>query len=287
MSAIIMDTDAGGDPDDAVALLLAARLVAELALVVTSDEVDGERARFARYLLDLAGRPEVPVVAGRSGGRDPVFSVNGLVPPTVPAQPTDVMTAVRRVTGADPARVRWLGIGPLSNLADVLSTAPDLAENLDVTQMGGALCYRDPTRAEHNFRMDPDAARVALAGGWPISLVTSEVTFNPAIAVSPGSVLYVALTQPEAPPWSEVLRRHLDQWFDRYHPTTLQHDGLTLSAAIGLPFVEFARMNVAIFPDARMAAAENGIPVSVSVRADYAAFNEWLLRGLVPWAKVN
>jgi hypothetical protein len=38
--------------------------VPELSLVLTSDERGGERARFARHLLNLLGRPEVPVVAG-------------------------------------------------------------------------------------------------------------------------------------------------------------------------------------------------------------------------------
>jgi hypothetical protein len=65
---MIVDTDIGGDPDDTVALVVAARRVPELALVITSDEYGGERARFLRYLLDLVGRPDVKVVAGSDLG---------------------------------------------------------------------------------------------------------------------------------------------------------------------------------------------------------------------------
>jgi len=65
---LIIDTDLGGDPDDAVAVVVAALRVPELALLITTDEVGGERARLARHLLDLAGRPEVPVVAGADLG---------------------------------------------------------------------------------------------------------------------------------------------------------------------------------------------------------------------------
>ena len=54
-SPMIIDTDIGGDPDDTVAVVAAARSVPELALVVTSDEYSGERARFVRHLLDVAG----------------------------------------------------------------------------------------------------------------------------------------------------------------------------------------------------------------------------------------
>ncbi len=102
--AMILDTDIGGDPDDAVALMLAAGLVPELALVVTSDEVDGQRARFARYLLDLAGRPEVPVVSGRELNADAALCVDGLTPPSVGVVATDVAAAVADVCAEAPVR---------------------------------------------------------------------------------------------------------------------------------------------------------------------------------------
>ena len=58
---LIIDTDIGGDPDDTLALAAAALTVPELALVITCDETGppapGQRARLARALLDLAGRP--------------------------------------------------------------------------------------------------------------------------------------------------------------------------------------------------------------------------------------
>lgn len=56
---LILDTDIGGDPDDAIAVALAARRFPERALVITTDEHRGGRARFARQFLDLLGRPEV------------------------------------------------------------------------------------------------------------------------------------------------------------------------------------------------------------------------------------
>ena len=59
MAPMIIDTDIGGDPDDTVAVVAAGLRVPELALVVTSDEYGGERARFVRYLLDLVGRQDV------------------------------------------------------------------------------------------------------------------------------------------------------------------------------------------------------------------------------------
>jgi pyrimidine-specific ribonucleoside hydrolase len=281
---VILDTDIGGDPDDTIALMLAARLLPELALVLTSDEVGGQRARFARYLLDLAGRPEVPVVSGRELRADAVFCADGLTPPIVEAVATDVIAAVAGVCETAGATVRWIGMGPLSNMADVVSVRPELASVLAVTQMGGALRYRDPSRAEHNFRQDPAAVHIALAAIREPTLVTSEITFVDDIEVTTDSAVYRALTHDQAPRWAGVVTAHLDRWFDRYHPGSMQHDALTLSTAMRLPFVDVARLPVLLHDDARMSTGGGGIPMFVSVRADYGAFNTWLLSSLAPWA---
>jgi pyrimidine-specific ribonucleoside hydrolase len=276
---MIVDTDAGGDPDDAIALILAARCVPELALVLTTDEVGGERARFARYLLDLAGRPDVPVVTGRqlAGGAD--FCVEGLTPPEIGPQRGDVTAAVARVC-ASAELVRWVGMGPMSNLADLLAARPELAGRLVLTQMGGALNYRDPTRAEHNFRRDPAAVARVLAAPPRTWLVTSDVTFTPEIEIDARSAAFRWLAEPGAPAWARVLHSHLSRWFERYHPGSMQHDALTLSAAMQLPFVDFDLTEVVLDPDARMTEGAGGVRLHLSRRAHYAGFNRWLLRGL-------
>ncbi|MEU6191923.1 nucleoside hydrolase [Nocardia sp. NPDC047038] len=155
---IILDTDIGGDPDDAFALTCAAR-VPELALVVTADEVRGKRACLARHLLDLVGRHDVPVIRGADLGNTRYWSAEGLIPDHIATQPSDVLAAVGALCASTDGPVRWVGCGPLTNLANILRTSPKVAEQLVVTQMGGVLSYPNPARAEHNFRLDPEAAR--------------------------------------------------------------------------------------------------------------------------------
>lgn len=278
---MIVDTDVGGDPDDAVALVVAATAVPSLALVLTCDELDGERARLARYLLDLAGRPDVPVVSGQRAVQSPLFSATGLVPGDVPGQPHDILAAVDAVCAGQGA-VRWVGMGPMSNLARVLTARPDLAARIVLTQMGGAIRYRDPDRAEHNVRLDPDAARTVLALVPRPGLVTSDVTFHPELELGPDSPAYALLDAPDAAPWAQVLRAHLDGWFAAYHPGSMQHDALTLSAALQLPFVDFAQRHIGFDAIGRMSTLTEpeGIVAFVSRRAHYAAFQRWLLRWL-------
>ncbi|ONI70104.1 hypothetical protein BWI15_21875 [Kribbella sp. ALI-6-A] len=274
---MIIDTDAGGDPDDSVALVVAARSVPELALVVTSDEYGGERARFARYLLDLAGRPEVPVVAGSDLGNDRLYFADGLFPADVAKQDADLLGAVDTVCGSTAGPVRWVGMGPLSNLAALHDARPELVAKMVVTQMGGAINYRDPTRAEHNFRMDPEAAirmLPVLEMSVP-SFVVSDVTFNPAMEILADSPIYQKWGTAGRPPWAPVLRAHLDRWMEQY-PGSMQHDALTLAAAMLWPGIRFGRHRVALDPIGRMTLDADGIEIAMSISANYAAFMDWL-----------
>ena len=289
---VIIDTDIGGDADDALAVVAAARSLPRLALVLTSDETGpavgyGARARFARFLLDLTGRTDVAVVSGVSLGDTRYFCADGLVPAELPPQPADVVAAVRAVCAAAPGPVQWVGMGPLSNLALVLDAAPELASRLHVTQMGAALNYRDPSRAEHNFRLDvPSVHRVFDAvsrGLLPTPyFVTSDVTFTSAIEITADHPVHRTLAAPGAPAWAALLVAHMRQWFERFHPGTIQHDALTLSAALQLPFVDFDKTPVAVDGIGRTIRSETGVPVWLSLSAHYPAFMRWFSQRLDP-----
>ncbi|WP_017594919.1 nucleoside hydrolase [Nocardiopsis potens] len=291
-TVVIIDTDIGGDPDDAIALAVAARCAPALELVTTSDETGpgprrpGLRARFARILLDRLGRPDVPVAAG-AGGETRYVCVEDLVPASAPPQGGDVIAAVRAVAATRPGPIDWVGLGPLTNLALLLAEAPELAPRLRVTQMGGALRYRSPERAEHNFRLDVPAVHAvfaAVADGRlaPPRFVTSEITFVPDTEIGPGHTLHRALSAPAAPAWASLLAAHLDEWFARFFPGTRQHDALALSAALDLPFVAFAPTPLAVDPIGRTTAADGAPAVRVSASAEYGAFMSWLEGVLLP-----
>ncbi|MEV6279087.1 nucleoside hydrolase [Nocardia sp. NPDC051832] len=270
---LIVDTDVGGDPDDAVAIAVAAGLP-ELALVVTSDEIGGRRARLARHLLDLLGRADVAVVAGKDLGVAKYWAAAGLVPESVPVQDDDVVAAVARVFEGAQGPVRWLGIGPMSNLAAVIGRIPDAEERLVVTQMGGGLEYRHADRAEHNVRLDVDAARAVFRAGLRMWVMPSDVTFHPANEITSGSAEYVVL----AGKAGVLIRAHMDQWFADFHPGTMQHDALALALAMGMPFVRFGRIGVDLDGIGRMTAGEHQVFLTNS--ADYAEFRTWLRQRL-------
>ncbi|MFC9993651.1 nucleoside hydrolase [Nocardia sp. NPDC127526] len=271
-----MDTDIGGDPDDAIALAVASGLP-ELALVITSDEHDGRRARLARHLLDLLGREDVHVVAGKDLGNDAYWAADGLIPEDIAAQHGDVVAAVRDVLEqAGGGLVRWLSIGPMSNLATVITEIPDATKRLIVTQMGGELNYRHADRAEHNIRLDIPAARTVLGTGMRIWIMPADITFHPENEITSSSIEYEMIAGAGGP-W-ELIRAHLDQWFANFHPGTMQHDALALALAMGMAFLRFSRKGVGFDEIGRMTAGDN--PVFLTHSADYSLFRNWLCKWL-------
>lgn len=292
---MVIDTDVGGDADDALALVAAARSESRLSLVLTCDETGppleyGQRARFARHLLDTVGRSDVPVIAGVSRGGTEYYVVDGLVPAAVRAAPGGadaVVAAVSELARRGDGPIRWVGMGPLSNLAHLVAAAPHLASRLAVTQMGGAVHYRHPDRAEHNIRLDVAAAQTVLravaAGVLPTPrFVISDTTFTDDIAVHANHPLHRALVDSTAP-WASLLDQHLHRWYQRY-PASLQHDALTLSAALALPFVRCTTTRIVADGIGRWGMDPGGVPLRLSASADYAAFMRWLSSVVAPAA---
>ncbi|MFF0452966.1 nucleoside hydrolase [Nocardia africana] len=214
-----MFTDIGGDVDDAAALVSMAVTDPQLALVVTVDEYpDGRRSKLARHLLDLLGRSDVRVVAGLSLGASGYWAADGLFPADLDLPHVDLYDVMSELCEAGSKSVRCLSLGPLTDNARLLITdthraAPlGLERLLRVTAMGGALQYRKPERAEHNWRMNPAAVQTVLAEVEHVALVLSDHTFVDEIAVSASSPIYRLLnSRPER--WAQLLRAHYDQFF--------------------------------------------------------------------------
>jgi pyrimidine-specific ribonucleoside hydrolase len=310
---VILDTEIGGEPDDAMALVIAARELPELALVITSDELGGQRARFARYLLDSAGRADVAVVAGHQLSATPPYFADGLVPDWVAPASTDVARAVAAVCARSGGAARWIGLGPLSNLAGLLAREPGLGRRLFVTQLTGTWSGDGQALPPRNFRLDPAAARQVLAHARHLRLVN--------YALPAGQQAQLTATSPAirqladaAPSWAGVLAAHCGQFFARYHPAVIPGGPLALAAALRVRFTPFgpARVSVGetgwitvgyasapvssdpVTPGPRTAtttarpavdsAADPGGNVLISRDVDYRALTDWLNVRLKPGA---
>ncbi len=185
---IILDTDIGTDVDDAFALAMAVREPEIELLGVTTVYGDVSlRARMARKLLNLLGRPDIPVAAGLGqplhdgknlywGG----WEGKGFLTPAdtdLPYDPRPGVDLMRDLILQSSEKVTLVGIGPLTNLGVLIRDYPDCHPKIkEIILMAGSLAEKDE---EWNVQCDPEAARILLTSDLPIKLGTRHFVNQP------------------------------------------------------------------------------------------------------------
>ncbi|WP_420620368.1 nucleoside hydrolase [Candidatus Poriferisocius sp.] len=190
---IIIDTDPG--QDDAIAILaaLASPELEVLGVTAVAGNVPLDlTARNALILVELAGRTDVPVFAGcdRPLRRDLVTAehVHGktgidgadLPDPVTPLQPQHAVDwMIETLLAAGEREITICPVGPMTNVATVLETAPEAARHIrEIVCMGGGFFGGGNTTptAEFNVFVDPDAAQIVLHCGAPVTMLPLDVT---------------------------------------------------------------------------------------------------------------
>ena len=190
---IILDTDPG--QDDAIAILaaLAAPELEVLGIAAVAGNVPLElTARNARIICELAGRPDIPVFAGcdRPLRRELVTAehVHGktgidgadLPDPVTDLQPQHAVDwMIETLMAAEDHEITICTVGPMTNVATVLETAPETAKHIrEIVCMGGGFFGGGNTTptAEFNVFVDPEAAQIVLHCGAPVTMLPLDVT---------------------------------------------------------------------------------------------------------------
>jgi inosine-uridine nucleoside N-ribohydrolase len=183
---IILDCDPGHD--DAIAIVVAARHTKLLGITTVAGNAPLESTtRNAIVVRDLLGidvpvhaganRPLVapPRHAGYIHGESGLDGADLPTPSGPPASRDGVAFIIDTVRDHDGV---WLvAIGPLTNIALALRTAPDLAARIaGISLMGGGLFGNHTASAEFNIWADPDAAAIVFAYGGPLVMAGLDVT---------------------------------------------------------------------------------------------------------------
>src|SRR4051794_21559258 len=138
---IIIDTDPGIDDAVAILLALASPELDVLSLVAVAGNLPlAATARNALSVVELAGRPDIPVYAGcpRPIGqaRRDAEHAHGpgglgdliLPPPALAARPEHgVFYLVDTLRAAEPRSITVCALGPLTNIAMAFVAAPEIA----------------------------------------------------------------------------------------------------------------------------------------------------------------
>ncbi len=188
---VLLDCDPGHD--DALALLLAAgdprvRLLG--VTTVAGNQTLDKTTRNAQRILALAGVSGVPVAAGCARPlvgeltvADDIHGVSGLDGPDLdvsypPVAGVHAVELMRRLITESPEPVTLIATGPLTNVALLLRTHPEVAGRLGrIVFMGGSTERGNTTPyGEFNIVTDPEAADIVLRSKLPLTMVGLNVT---------------------------------------------------------------------------------------------------------------
>jgi purine nucleosidase len=188
---IVIDTDPGQDDAAAILLALGSPELELLAITTVAGNVELDLATGnALRLLELAGRPDIPVHAGcprpmvralvtakHVHGRTGLDGAD-LPEPRIAARAQHAVPFLVETLRNSARKVTLCPIGPLTNIALALIGAPDIAARIErIVLMGGAFSGGNVTpAAEFNIHVDPHAAHVVLTSGVPIAMMPLDVT---------------------------------------------------------------------------------------------------------------
>ena len=182
---IVIDCDPGHD--DAIAILLAlASPEVELRGIstVAGNQTLDKTTRNALKVLELAGRADIPVVAGADAPLQRtlrtaanVHGESGLDGPDLPeptTKPVDGDVVDVLADWLEPGVV-LVPTGPLTNVARLLQQHPQATDR--IVWMGGAIAEGNVTpAAEFNAYVDPEAARLVFESGVDITMIGLDIT---------------------------------------------------------------------------------------------------------------
>ena len=191
---IILDTDIGDDIDDALALgLILSSPELHLVGVTTVFKNTVARSRQARTLLKVAGRADIPVVAGCGTILSPHAEIGfdprrAYLDQELPIQeaaslPEDKLSALDPHHGVDfiietvlegRGDIILVTIGPMTNVAMAITKESHIISRIPrIVSMAGAF---DRLFSEWNVRCDPVATALLFGSGIPMDIIGLDVT---------------------------------------------------------------------------------------------------------------
>ena len=193
---IIIDTDPG--QDDAFAILFALGSPTELnvvAITTVGGNVPLElTSRNALQVLELAGRPDIPVYAGCPG---PIVKklktaeyvhgasgIDGLEAPE-PRMALQAKHAVNflidKIMSEPVGELTICTLGPMTNLGMAIALEPKIIPRIkEVVLMGGGFFQggNATPSAEFNIFVDPHAAHIVFESGVPLTMASIDCTYT-------------------------------------------------------------------------------------------------------------
>jgi purine nucleosidase len=297
-----IDTDLGGDTDDACALAMVLGWPdTQVVGVTTTADPDGQRAGYVMHLLELAGRDDIPVVAGAGVSLSTGELMGGIADhdqywgSPVKPRPAPPGAAIELLDHNIDLGATIVAIGPFTNLAFLEATRPGRLDDASIVLMGG---WVDPPadglpmwgpEMDWNVQSDVQAA-LTVAGQGRVTLSTLPATMKaqlraadlPRLAAS-GPLGRILARQAEAHA-SEFEMREMGRTYPGLPVDLLnfQYDSVACAVALdwsGVTIEEMALRPILEEGVLRFEPSDDGRPSRVVVDIDGSAFAEtWITR---------
>jgi pyrimidine-specific ribonucleoside hydrolase len=255
---VIIDCDPGHD--DAMALMLAVGSpeleVVAVTTVAGNQTLDRVTANAIR-VLDVVDAHDIPIAAGADRGlihaADTASDVHGetgldgpdLPPPSRAPEPLHAIELIARKLREQ--RLTLIAIGPLTNIALLLATHPELTGQIErIVLMGGAIGPGNVTpSAEFNVWADPEAAHRVFSSGVAVTMVGLDVTHRAMLSAERADALR---DTGRAGAVVADLHRFYRQFHERVygHSDTPVHDALAVAHVIAPDVITIAHLPVEI-----------------------------------------
>jgi purine nucleosidase len=250
---LIVDTDTAGD--DVTSLLIALlHPNAQLeAITICCGNVRFEQeVENALYTVEQTGK-SVPVYAGCDRpllaewvGAEYVHGQDGMGDSFFPqakqrAEPVHAVDELVRRINESPGELTVLAQAPLTNIAAAVVRDPSIAQKVKrLYVMGGGDGNITPA-AEFNFYVDPEAARIVFAAGFPITLFTWTLTLSHGVFFDADLARIDAIDTPLARFYRQVTRKAEE--FERAMgvPGTTHPDSMVAAAIVEPSLVRTTR----------------------------------------------
>jgi len=238
---VILDTDIGGDIDDAYALIQVLRSPELKLLGVTTVSGDAvRRARLAAKLLMVANQPDIPVYAGTTNAPQYMAQTDWAKNYSSRALHLDGGVAfMREQIKAHPGEITIIAIGELTNVAALLESEPGLGAKIKaIALMGGSVrrgyAPGSKPEPEWNIKSNAKAAQAVFSSGVPLLVApldsTADLKLTPegrVVIFSAGTVVNDALAALNS------IWRHTNTWKGE-NPTLFDNLAVALVATPGI-----------------------------------------------------
>lgn len=291
---VLVDTDIGGDIDDAFALALAVGSP-EIELVgVTTVGKGDKRDPYVRYIstdrdedrawlvcrfLTQVGLKDIPVAAGAEPQpmlpldwqiqyrRHPAAVYNRTLKP-VTESAVELMTKLAK----EREGLTIIALGPLTNVARFIKEQPEAAKRLEqIVVMGGSIAVgydgKQKPEPEWNIKSDIAAAKAVIASGLKITLVPLDATATVKLDKKQRERLFSART-----PLTFQLQNLYELW-DKETP--ILFDPVAVRAAFGHKMLVGKRMGISVDDTGMTIADESKEDIRVMIGSNADEFVDW------------